>query len=411
MACFDAAAADAEFLVVETEYPASTGPHRGRAFTPLDMLQESTVSVRGAYATYEAAVDAARACAQSAARFSGCGDWDAVFGPDPPWDAAWLDDGDDSGADARFEVKARADHDEAVEDDRKHLERSLADLKFKKALKHRMRGSQIKAAGRVHYCRPGPEPWDVPADLEVREDVGDAGVTDAAAAAATTLRYDAGEQHGGHGLAGLLGRCPKLAELHYFGALPADVVSEVLAAAPHLASTLVLLRVAGAVCPKAAAALAGFSRLERLDVSDCFARQAGAGSGIAYDGALETLVTALPRLAQLDLGFGDAKTKHCFGCSSARVEKLEDLFPAVTLTRRDYAPIPHPLPNAGEQADSGAFMAALGALAASTDPGLKGSATTVLAGILDVGGVGWGAGSDGERSEEDDRGVRPRGWS
>ena len=151
------------------------------------------------------------------------------------------------------------------------------------------------------------------------------------------------------------------------------------AAAPHLARTITHLRVAGAdVSADALGALAGFRALERLDITnvvssgyandECFDYDDpfGKNKTCAYDGALEAVLAAAPRLEQLDLGYGsDDMTRYFWDycVSSGAIDRFQRAYPSVRFTMAsDLDPIPYPFPG-GDAEENGAVFTALKELA------------------------------------------------
>ena len=185
----------------------------------------------------------------------------------------------------------------------------------------------------MHYS-PRPRPYDIKADLEVT-DLTAGAVSDAAAAAATTIRFEKAPVQGASAaeanrtvaaaLAALCARCPQLAELHFFRvSLTEECVDALASAAPHLATTLVFLRVSGDISPDTLESFAFFARLEHLDIAYCLSTEYGAGGcdfggydsdsddsaaddkGHPYNAGLRAVLDAAGSTLQtVDLGYGD----------------------------------------------------------------------------------------------------------
>ena len=240
------------------------------------------------------------------------------------------------------------------------------------------------------------------------------------AASASTLRFDAAEvvrlrapPAGGavvpqksspagpppeDALAGLCRAMPALREIHYFGRdLSEERVRATLAAAPHLARQLTVLRCAGGceLSPETLAALSGFKALERLDISNCVScgfcddqgydsdGRDGSTKPKTYDAALEAVVKAAPQLAQLDFGYGDESMTRYFWdyCVSEKcVNKLQRAYPRLELTMSDSNdPIPQPFCG-GDAEQEQAMLEAITALASDEDEGIRANAAKALRG-------------------------------
>lgn len=199
-------------------------------------------------------------------------------------------------------------------------------------------------------------------------------------------------------LAALCRAMPALREIHYFGRdLSEERVRATLAAAPHLARQLTVLRCAGGceLSPETLAALSGFKALERLDISNCVScgfcddqgydsdGRDGSTKPKTYDAALEAVVKAAPQLAQLDFGYGDESMTRYFWdyCVSEKcVNKLQRAYPRLELTMSDSNdPIPQPFCG-GDAEQEQAMFEAITVLASDEDEGIRANAAKALRG-------------------------------
>ena len=198
-------------------------------------------------------------------------------------------------------------------------------------------------------------------------------------------------------LAALCRAMPELREIHYFGRdLSEERVRATLAAAPHLARQLTVLRCAGCeLSPEALAALSGFKALERLDITNCVScgfcddhdygwdDWDGSTRPKTYDAAIEAVVKAAPQLAQLDFGYGDESMTRYFWdyCVSEQcLDKLQRAYPRLELTMSDSNdPIPQPF-RGGDAEQEQAMFEAITVLASHEDEGIRANAAKALRG-------------------------------
>ena len=366
-----------EWLVIETTYHSTYGCYRGRRWSRAERICQDMVRKIGPFATREAAIEAAVGARKYNESF--CDDESGAFDGEPPWNSAALENYDNDD-EVLIEVKTVAAQAAKEADDEAYLAHARAEARWEGVFNEAVWAKRVAAAGRVHYSR-SPMPYDIKADLEVTELTAGA-VSDAAAAAATTLHFQPSPEASKPGpfdreasarknaafaaaLSSLCARCPQLRELHFYaGSLPGVVLTEecveaMATAAPHLATTLVLLRVGGDLSPEALEALAFFAGLERLDITLCITCGFGGenyGSdsddsdaddkGHPYNAGLRAIFAAAPRLAQIDLGYGDQDmTRYLWDyCVSSRcVDMIQDEYPDCLITMgkaRDF-PLPH----------------------------------------------------------------------
>ena len=234
-----------------------------------------------------------------------------------------------------------------------------------------------------------------------------------AAMTAKTLRFDANDEElrcaptetgtappppPEDALAALCRQMPALTEIHYFGTrfLTEARVLAVLGAAPHLAHTLTHFRCARLdMTPKAVAAMAGFRALERLDMTNCIVcglpcdNDNGSDSDdpyeekLAYEEPLAAVLRAMPRLVQLDLGYGDDSliTDFWRWCvSKSFMQRLKSKYRRCTITLSDMRD-PLAFPFAGGQVEQEAAIAdAILELTKDSDEGVRANAIAALAG-------------------------------
>lgn len=295
------------------------------------------------------------------------------------WDSAELQNWDND-EEIRVEVMTQAGHEEQAEADKKYAKLAFNEKWFKIAVKKKMEWIEVVRLGRVHYSKN----VTIKADIEVtpfncRE------VTSSAAAAAKSIYFtecavpseasaDAGsapgeavsmssdekEQAGAcpDVLADLAKRCPKLEELHYVTGsgvyeVKEERFEEIAKHAPQLEQTLRHLRITGMISPALGKHLAFFKSLERLDISDCVNSGHSLDTcgyysdeeerGLAYDDGLLTIYRANPRLAQLDLGYGDQSMTRYFWdyCVSQKCMDELQADGTLTVTMEDRYPLPH----------------------------------------------------------------------
>jgi hypothetical protein len=357
-----------QWIVRETQYPTEHGCHRGRSWTRADLIQMSDVCRHGPYTTYKAALSNAKRLCEKSCRFDEEVCSTSNFDANGPWDSAAFENWDND-EEVRFEILTQEACEQEATEDKAHLAMARSEDVFQHRLKETMTQTQVEQLGRVHYSHPS-QPWDIRADLEVVVEEGKVKETwpqsnlgKCVNGVPKTMYFKQGrpncsktqsdvEKKKGQevvevdALAAVVAKYKhSLQEIHLdLDSLGEDRVQKLIAAAPQLSTRLKLLRVCHAdMAPEAIAALVHFTALERLDISNCVSSGYFDGCGgydsngdapHPYDGALLAVTAAMPKLQQLDLGYGDDSMTRYFWDYCVSNNAMEQV-----------PPIEHPLPS------------------------------------------------------------------
>mmetsp|Transcript_18928 Transcript_18928/g.26049 ORF Transcript_18928/g.26049 Transcript_18928/m.26049 type:complete len:507 (-) Transcript_18928:218-1738(-) len=350
-----------EYIIVTTSYPTTKNVITTSA-EEVALQSEHFVSDES-YPCYEDAVEAARLIRNSDEKFyrpdgvDETDDPDEFWGEEPPWDSADVTDWKFRTA-TRLEVMTRAEYREKCSEEKQNIHEERRRSMLSRRIRRSLLAAQVAAAGCVHYSTP-PQPYDIPAEVEIDEDEAlrnmVPGTEEVAvpnnASTIKSLKFSGLERWKANMEAALilpcssesdnmgssfdlllhvLQRCTALEELYlemkiFVGSeLPSAYIEQILRIAPHLVTSLKVLSISQMfVGPDCLYSLGKFKRLERLDLSDTFyTEQINLGMSRSFDELEDALfpydipllncIESLPNLVRVDIGHGKEHMKNYF---------------------------------------------------------------------------------------------------